>query len=123
LQIQVEAVVWSLGYICFMMDEARRSVLTSTLENVSGSRLLLPIILVYNQLGRKEQNVNETASNPKKLASDMLVAFYLGEFPDIEGRMIETIWSWDYRRLEDFVGHCYVDHIIHLKMTDLTGSG
>jgi hypothetical protein len=28
-----------------------------------------------------------------------------------------------YRDLEDFVGHCYVDHIIHLKMTDLTGSG
>lgn len=57
--------------------------------------------------------MNQTSSNPQKLSSEMLIAFYLGEFPDIEGRMIETIWSWDYRRLE--YTHNYIQWLFPVK--------
>src|SRR5262245_4888856 len=57
--------------------------------------------------------MNQAASNPKNLSSDMLVAFYLGEFPDIEGRMIETIWAWDYQRLE--YTHNYIQWLFPMK--------
>jgi hypothetical protein len=57
--------------------------------------------------------MSQATSNPKKLFSDMLIAFYLGEFPDIEGRMIETIWAWDYRRLE--YTHNYIQWLFPMK--------
>jgi hypothetical protein len=30
----------------------------------------------------------------------MLIPFYLGEKPDVEGRMIQEIWAWDFESLE-----------------------
>jgi hypothetical protein len=57
--------------------------------------------------------MNRTSPNPQKLSSDMLVAFYLGEFPDIEGRLIETIWAWDYQRLE--YTHNYIQWLFPMK--------
>lgn len=57
--------------------------------------------------------MNQTPNNLENLASDMLIAFYLGEFPDAHGRMIETIWSWDYQRLE--YTHNYIQWLFPLK--------
>ncbi|WP_199197365.1 hypothetical protein [Chroococcidiopsis sp. CCALA 051] len=36
----------------------------------------------------------------KKQLTAMLVPFYLGEQPDIEGRTIQQIWVWDFEDLE-----------------------
>jgi hypothetical protein len=47
------------------------------------------------------------------IASASLIAFYLGEFPDSEGRMLEQIWAWDYMRLE-YV-HNYIQWLFPLK--------
>jgi hypothetical protein len=43
----------------------------------------------------------------KKQLTAMLVPFYLGEQPDLEGRTIQQIWAWDYEELEivhDYIG-------------------
>jgi hypothetical protein len=45
--------------------------------------------------------------------SEDILAFYQGQSPDSEGRMIETIWSWDYKRLEDT--HDYIQWLFPLK--------
>lgn len=57
--------------------------------------------------------MSQSSSNLSQLSSETLIAFYLGEFPDIEGRMIETIWSWDYLRLE--YTHNYIQWLFPLK--------
>lgn len=36
----------------------------------------------------------------------MIVPFYLGEKPDLEGRTIQQIWTWDFEELE-----CVHDYI------------
>lgn len=46
-------------------------------------------------------------------ASEDILAFYQGQSPDSSGRMIETIWSWDYRRLE--YTHDYIQWLFPLK--------
>lgn len=46
-------------------------------------------------------------------ASEDILAFYQGQSPDSEGRMIETIWSWDYRELEYI--HNYIQWLFPLK--------
>lgn len=43
----------------------------------------------------------------------VIVAFYLGQRPDSEGRMIEDIWSWDYQKLE--YTHDYIQWLFPLK--------
>ncbi|MEG4327197.1 hypothetical protein QUB37_26400 [Microcoleus sp. AT3-A2] len=35
-----------------------------------------------------------------------ILAFYLGQQPDSQGRAIEDIWSWDYQKLESV--HNYI---------------
>jgi hypothetical protein len=57
--------------------------------------------------------VSRSSDNLNQLSSEILIAFYLGEFPDGEGRMIETIWSWDYLRLE--YTHNYIQWLFPLK--------
>jgi len=42
-----------------------------------------------------------------------ILAFYQGQRPDSEGRMIEEIWSWNYQRLE-YV-HNYIQWLFPLK--------
>jgi hypothetical protein len=44
---------------------------------------------------------------------EAVIAFYAGERPDSEGRMIEEIWAWDYESLE-YV-HNYIQWIFPLK--------
>jgi hypothetical protein len=44
---------------------------------------------------------------------EVLVAFYLNQRPDSEGRMIEQIWSWDYESLE--YTHDYIQWLFPLK--------
>jgi N6-adenosine-specific RNA methylase IME4 len=53
------------------------------------------------------------------LAQQQLVALPLPPLVEVN----DILYLYLSRQLLDFVGHCYVDHIIHLKMTDLTGSG
>lgn len=45
--------------------------------------------------------------------SEPIIAFYAGERPDSEGRMIEEIWAWDYQRLE-YV-HDFIQWLFPLK--------
>ncbi len=42
----------------------------------------------------------------------MIVPFYLGEQPDIKGRMIQEIWAWDYEKLE--CNHDYIQWLFPL---------
>jgi len=62
----------------------------------------------------------EWASCPpvKKLMSDStkqnkILAFYLGQQPDSQGRAIEDIWSWDYQKLESV--HNYIQWLFPLR--------
>ncbi len=43
----------------------------------------------------------------------LIVAFYLSQCPDSQGRTIEEIWSWDYQRLE--YTHDYIQWLFPLK--------
>jgi hypothetical protein len=45
--------------------------------------------------------------------SDNILDFYQGQSPDLSGRMIENIWSWDYQRLE--YTHDYIQWLFPLK--------
>ena len=50
--------------------------------------------------------VEKPAELPEDYLKEPIVAFYSGESPDSEGRMLEQIWSWDYQKLEavhDFI--------------------
>ncbi len=49
---------------------------------------------------------------PNQTSEDIL-AFYQGQSPDSEGRMIETIWSWDIKKLE--YTHNYIQWLFPLK--------
>jgi hypothetical protein len=42
-----------------------------------------------------------------------ILTFYQGQSPDSSGRMIETIWSWDYQKLE--YTHDYIQWLFPLK--------
>lgn len=42
-----------------------------------------------------------------------ILAFYLGQSPDSEGRILEDIWSWNYQKLEDV--HNYIQWLFPLK--------
>lgn len=42
-----------------------------------------------------------------------ILAFYQGQSADSEGRMIETIWSWDYKKLE--YTHDFIQWLFPLK--------
>lgn len=52
---------------------------------------------------------NPLYSKPK----EVIVAFYLNQRPDSEGRMIEDIWSWDYHKLE--YTHDYIQWLFPLQ--------
>ncbi|MFE1746394.1 opioid growth factor receptor-related protein [Coleofasciculus sp. H7-2] len=57
-----------------------------------------------------------TKSSDKELVakpSPALVAFYLSQRPDSEGRMIDDIWSWNYEKLERI--HDYIQWLFPLK--------
>ena len=47
------------------------------------------------------------------IESEGILAFYQGQSPDLSGRMIEDIWSWDYQRLE--YTHDYIQWLFPLK--------
>lgn len=42
-----------------------------------------------------------------------ILAFYLGQQPDSQGRAIEDIWSWDYQKLESV--HNYIQWLFPLR--------
>lgn len=42
----------------------------------------------------------------------MIVPFYLGESPDVEGRKIKEIWAWDFETLE--CAHDYIQWLFPL---------
>ena len=42
-----------------------------------------------------------------------ILAFYLGQQPDSQGRAIENIWSWDYQKLESV--HNYIQWLFPLR--------
>jgi hypothetical protein len=44
---------------------------------------------------------------------EVIVAFYLNQRPDSQGRMIEDIWLWDSHRLE--YTHDYIQWLFPLK--------
>lgn len=46
-------------------------------------------------------------------SDEIIVAFYLGDRSDSEGRMIEDMWLWDYRKLE--YTHDYIQWLFPLK--------
>ncbi|HLO49429.1 MAG TPA: opioid growth factor receptor-related protein [Kamptonema sp.] len=41
-----------------------------------------------------------------------ILAFYLGQHPNTDGRMIEEIWSWNYEKLEEV--HNYIQWLFPL---------
>lgn len=45
--------------------------------------------------------------------SEAILAFYQGDSTDSEGRIIETIWSWNYQKLE--YTHDYIQWLFPLK--------
>ncbi|MEG5171241.1 opioid growth factor receptor-related protein [Microcoleus sp. B3-D7] len=42
-----------------------------------------------------------------------ILAFYLGQQPDSQGRAIEDMWSWDYQKLESV--HNYIQWLFPLR--------
>jgi Opioid growth factor receptor (OGFr) conserved region len=49
----------------------------------------------------------------KQQATIMLVPFYLGEQPDLRGRKIQDIWSWNFENLE--CTHDYIQWLFPLN--------
>jgi hypothetical protein len=51
-------------------------------------------------------------NNTKKLTA-MLIPFYLGEKPDVEGRKIQQMWEWDFEELE--CNHDYIQWLFPIS--------
>jgi Opioid growth factor receptor (OGFr) conserved region len=51
--------------------------------------------------------------NHEEYLTTMLVPFYLGKEQDLEGRMIQEIWAWDFENLEQV--HDYIQWLFPLS--------